>query len=104
MSTFLVQAHTVRTEEMVADPAVLPQTETSAEEQALIQDHRRFRESLEQLGWYWDLVRQDPHPGNLQALGQYWSVLVEAALRHMEDEAHCRPNLKVAGPRPGGDS
>lgn len=49
-------------------------------------DHRIFPTSIEQLEWLLQIVRNDDHGGNRQALGQYWKLLLEALTRHLDDE------------------
>jgi hypothetical protein len=54
----------------------------------LIEEHRRFPESIGQLRWFWGVVRNEDHGGHRQALGQYWAILLESVVRHLEDEAY----------------
>ena len=104
MTLFLADAHAGSVKERTEDPATTPPQDVTQVELALLEDHQRFQESREQLAWYWTLFRQDPHPGNLQALGQYWKVLVDAALRHVGDEARYRSLLRNGDPRHPGDA
>jgi hypothetical protein len=60
-------------------------------------DHRIFRSSMEQLEWFRSIVEAEDHGGNRQALGQYWKILIESILRHLEEEW----DLASGGAEPG---
>ncbi|MGA7923635.1 MAG: hypothetical protein WCA77_06635 [Thermoplasmata archaeon] len=49
-------------------------------------EHRIFVTSIEQLEWFFQIVQDEDHGGNRQALGQYWKLLLEALQRHLDDE------------------
>lgn len=53
----------------------------------LEREHAVFPESVGQLRVFLAVVEQDDHGGNRQALGQYWTALVEALELHDRDEA-----------------
>lgn len=52
----------------------------------LLADHQRFGESILELQTLREIVRQDGHGGNRQALGQYWRLVWEALARHLTEE------------------
>lgn len=97
--TFLTQGHSLQTVRDGTPPAAPPAKRTTEVENALLEGPQRFQDPLGQFRWYWGLVCQDPHPGNLQAVGQYGKVLVAAAPRHMEGEAQSPPNWDLTGPK-----
>ncbi len=52
----------------------------------LMEEHERFRQSLDQLAWLRGIIDREDHGGHRQALGQYWRLVLEALRRHLDDE------------------
>jgi hypothetical protein len=54
-------------------------------------EHVRFRTSIRQLRWSFSIVLSKNHGGNRQALGQYWMLVLDSLLQHLDDEADLHP-------------
>jgi hypothetical protein len=54
--------------------------------EVLRREHTIFPQSIEQLGWFFDVVVREDHGGHRQALGQYWRLVLESLGRHLGDE------------------
>jgi hypothetical protein len=63
------------------------------------EEHRRFGESLVQLGWFFGIVESDDHGGHRQALGQYGRLFAEAMRRHRAEERTAAGEVGAELPR-----
>jgi hypothetical protein len=68
---------------------------TSDRSEELEDDHARFQASLAELAALLEIISQDDHGGNRQALGQYGKILSEALRKHLRaEDAQATLNLE----------